>query len=680
VGAGSIGATVLSPEEILAPLNPGQRAAAVLTGGPVAIVAGAGTGKTTTIARRVAYQVATGAFRPYQILAVTFTEKAAGELRERLRALGVEGVEARTFHSAALSQLSRLWTRHSGEPLGEVLEAKAPLIASLANALPAPHKFVPRRDLASEIEWAKNRMVQPQGYLDELTAADHVPPIPPGLMLQIYDRYERRKRTMGRLDFEDMLSLALRMFDRYPGAAHEVRARYASFTVDEYQDVNPLQAALLDRWLGGRDDLCVVGDDHQTIYGFTGATPSHLLHFRDRFPHARIVRLEENYRSSPEVLAVANRLAGHIGGFHKTLRATRPSGPAVVMAPIRSGVEEADSVVDHARSLHDAEGVAYEEMAVLYRINARSEPFEEAFADAHIPYQVRDGAFLRRPGPRAAIARLRREEGRPVTEAVERVTAALGLRDGPAPGEAGSDEEITRQADLNRLRVLAREFTQARPDGDVAGFLAELSRRFSAEESGRGVHLMTYHRAKGLEFDAVFLPKMLDGELPFRSGRSRAPVDEERRLLYVGITRARRHLHLSWQADARNGPSPFLKELGAAAQPPSPAPKPSTGRREAVGHADPAAFDALKKWRLERAKADGIPAYVIFHDSTLASIAERRPRTLADLHAVSGVGPAKLKRYGREVLAVVESAPAPGRYSAVANPMGHATPVPPRPQ
>jgi DNA helicase-2/ATP-dependent DNA helicase PcrA len=221
-------------EVVLAGLNDAQRQAALALRGPVAILAGAGTGKTTTITHRIACQVRSGAFEPSQILAVTFTDKAAAELRARLGALGVEGVEARTFHSAALSQLSRLWSSHTGEPLPEVLDHKAPLIASLANALPPPHKFLPRRELAGEIEWAKNRMIPPARYLAELD--DHEPPIPAELMLRVYDGYERRKTSMGRLDFEDMLGLALRLFDEHPEAAREVRSRFAAFNVDEFQE------------------------------------------------------------------------------------------------------------------------------------------------------------------------------------------------------------------------------------------------------------------------------------------------------------------------------------------------------------------------------------------------------------------------------------------------------------
>ena len=624
-------------------LNEAQLDAVAAVRGPVAIVAGAGTGKTTTITARIAQQVRDDVFTAGQILAVTFTEKAARELQHRLAGLGVEGVHARTFHSAALSQLSGLWSVHTGEPLPAVLDHKAPLIASLANALPPPHKFLPRRELAGEIEWAKNRMIAPGGYLASLE--EHEPPIPAELMQRVYEGYERRKRSMDRLDFEDMLGLAVRLLDEYPAAAEQVRARFHAFTVDEFQDVNPLQAALLDRWLGDRDDLCVVGDDYQTIYAFTGASSAHLLDFTRRFPHATVVRLEENYRSTPQVLDAANRLAAHMGGFRKTLRATRPAGPAPVALAVPGDEAEVNAVVAAVGRLHDEEHVPLEEIAVLYRINARSEPFEEAFAAGHIPYQVRDGAFLGRPGPRAVLQRLKRTTGA-VDVAVAAIADELGYDPAARPDAV---EEITRQADLGRLRALASEFAQAHADGDIAAFVEELSGRFSVERSARGVNLLTYHRAKGLEFDAVFLPRLLDGELPFRSGRSKADPDEERRLLYVGITRARRYLFLTWPTDAKAGRSPFLHELGIA----QPASRPTRTRAPVTVGRGGDIYDRLKGWRRKRAEADGVPAYVVFNNRTLEEIAERKPTDRTDLAAVSGIGPAKLERYGDEVLAII---------------------------
>jgi DNA helicase-2/ATP-dependent DNA helicase PcrA len=640
---------VSDPPDVLGPLNLDQREAAMAVSGPVAILAGAGTGKTTTITHRIAHQVASGAFDSSQILAVTFTTKAAGELQQRLAALGVEGIEARTFHAAALSQLSRSWPRYMDADLPKVLDHKAGVISSLANALPRPQRFVPRRELAAEIEWAKNRMIPPDRYLAQL--GEHQPPITAELMLRIYEGYERRKASMRALDFEDILAFAIRLYDEHPDAAEGIRARFHAFTVDEFQDVNPLQAALLDRWLGDRDDLCVVGDDYQTIYTFTGATPAYLLAITERFPHATVVRLEENYRSTPEILRFANRLAGHMSGFAKSLRATHPSGPEPVMHPLTSEASEVDAVVAAVRRLHAEESVPLEEIAILYRINARSELFEEAFAAAGIPYQVRDGAFLRRPGPRATLARLRRMTGSAV-EAVEQVTSAVGYDPEAA---SDSDEEITRQSDLARLRSLAAEFEQAHPGGDPVAFIAELERRFSTEHDGRGVNLLTYHRAKGLEFDAVFLPRLVDGELPYRSGRVRADPAEERRLLYVGITRARRFLFVTWSTDGRTKRSPFLGELGLSTKEAGVSQQVSV-RTTVVPRGGGRLMDRLKEWRRKRAQAEGVPAYVVFHDRTLVEIAQQMPTDWADLAAISGVGSTKLDRYADEILKIVDAA------------------------
>ena len=639
-------------EEILSSLNDAQRAAAVQVRGPVVILAGAGTGKTTTITHRIAYQVATGAFPADRILAVTFTEKAAGELQERLAALGVKGVEARTFHAAALSQLGRLRERYTGQPVPGILASKAPLISSLANALPPPYRFMPRSELAGEIEWAKNRMISADTYLQDIQRLDHTPPIPADLMVGIFQGYERRKERTGQIDFEDMLSMTTQLLDEYPDAAAEVREHFEAITVDEYQDVNPLQQGLLDRFLGDRDELCVVGDDYQTIYAFTGASTEYLLGFPQRYPNAHVVRLEENYRSTPQLLVVANGLAARMGGFEKKLRATRPEGPNPTARVLSDSVAEVAFVLGEARRLH-RDGVAFEEMAVIYRINARSEPYEEAFAAAEVPYQVRDGAFLRRPGPRAVLAALRRPGSGAVAELVDAATDAVGY----APDTLSDDaEEITRQADLGRLRALATEYRNAAADGgSVDDFVTELSRRFSTQKKGRGVNLLTYHRAKGLEFEAVFLPRLLDNELPFRSQRASADPDEERRLLYVGITRARRHLYLSWPREPRTQPSRFLEELGITPPPQSSASSRNSRTPVKVSSGGGVIFDRLKAWRKKRATTDGVPAYLIFHDKTLAEIAERKPRDWADLASIPGVGPAKLERYADDLLAVVAS-------------------------
>jgi len=620
----------LDAEPIFAGLNPEQRAAVEATRGPVCILAGAGTGKTTTITRRIAWQVASGAFAPSELVAVTFTDKAAGELRGRLAALGVEGVRASTFHSAALALLRRF----AGDP-GRILSTKALLLRQIRNRLPAPYKFRPAGDLATEVEWAKNRRLTPETYLGGLEG--HEPPIPPDLAHRVFREYERRKEEAGALDFEDLLERTIRMLEDDDAALALVRERWSAFTVDEYQDVNLLQQTLLELWLGERDELCAVGDDYQSIYGFTGASAQWLLALPRRFPHAKVVRLEQNYRSTPQVLALANRLVPQLGGAEKTLRATRPVGPEPELRGFDSPEDEGAWVLARVRDLR-AEGVAYEEMAVLMRLNARSVDFEEPFADAEVPFQ--GAALLARDGARQLLKALRGAGFGSLAEEVRRVAHQQGLVE-PVPDGVG-ERELVRQADLARLCKLAEEFDDGSQTVDQ--WVEWLRERFDHGSQG-GVHLLTLHRSKGLEFDAVFLPRVEEKELPCKAAmRVPGQIAEERRLLYVGITRARKHLALTWAGK----PSRFLLELGVEA---AFAPKPK--RRESEPN-DPT-YVALKEWRLKRSKRDDVPAYVVFHNSTLAEIAARRPTTISELASVPGVGPAKLERYGADVLDALAS-------------------------
>jgi DNA helicase-2/ATP-dependent DNA helicase PcrA len=612
---------------ILDGLNPEQRRAAEAVRGPVCILAGAGSGKTTTITRRVANQVATGAFEPSQILAVTFTDKAATELRTRLAALGVAGVTARTFHSAALAQLRFF----APDRVGGILASKAVLLRQIGNTLPGAYRFRPAGDLATEVEWAKNRGLEPRTYLAAL--GDHLPPIPPDLMARVFREYERRKAAASLVDFEDLLRLAIELYEENEWALATFRERYRAFTVDEYQDVNLLQQTLLERWLGSSDELCAVGDDYQSIYSFTGATPEYLLALPQRFPHATVVRLEENYRSSPEVLELTNRLVPRLGGAPKELRATRPSGPAPELRGFADPHEEAQLVVERVRALA-AEGVSLEEMAILLRTNARSADFEETLHAADIPFQ--GASLLAREGARGLLKRLRGASG-PAEKLVRRAARELGWLESPPEGLG--EREQTRQDDFRRIVAVAARLE------DVSELEAELERLFGSGASS-GVHLLTLHRAKGLEFDAVFLPRLEEGELPIRQAKTDAARNEERRLLYVGMTRARRHLALTWAGR----PSRFLDELGVETRPPR------VERRRLRDEELPPAARALRAWRLERARADAVPAYVVFDDRTLEEIVRRSPESPHELAAVPGIGPARLERYGAEVLAVLSAA------------------------
>ena len=396
--------------------------------------------------------------------------------------------------------------------------------------------------------------------------------------------------------------------------------------------MNLLQQTLLERWLGDREELCAVGDDYQSIYAFTGATPAYLLGLPGRFPNATVIRLEDNYRSSPEVLALANRIVPSLGGAEKILRATLGSGPEPVTEsfPARGG--EVAFVVDRVRALH-REGTPLEEIAVLSRTNARLADFEEPLHEAKIPFQ--GASLLGREAARQLLRRLRRVESVEVAATVRAYAKEAGWR--AQPPEKLGEREMVRQSDLGRLIRLAADFD----DGErtTRDFIADLEARFgSTGADRRGVHLLTLHGAKGLEFEAVFIPRLEEKELPIRQAKKPGEIAEERRLLYVGLTRAKRHLSLTWSGKA----SRFLGELGIAVARPARAAEP-----------DDPLYAALKRWRLERATADDLPAYVVFHNSTLAEIAGRRPRDLSELGAVPGVGPTKLDRYGGDVLHVV---------------------------
>ena len=435
----------------------------------------------------------------------------------------------------------------------------------------------------------------------------------------MFREYERRKAAEGLLDFEDLLERAAQLLEGDEGVRAAVHDRWRAFTVDEYQDVNLLQQSLLDLWLGGRDELCVVGDDYQSIYAFTGAGPEHLLAMPCRFPHAVVVRLEDNYRSTPQVLAVANRLVPQLGGAEKVLRPVRPDGPQPVVQPFISEADEGAAIVARIRELE----CPLEEVAILARTNARLTDFEELLHDAGIPFQ--GSSLLERDAARRIVRRLERS-GAAAGEAVRAAAQEAGWQ--PTLPDGLGEREVVRQTDLGRLVGLAAEF-----DGTAGEFVAELRRRYDpGGEGARGVNLLTFHRAKGLEFQAVFIPCLRERELPSKLSRTPAAIAEERRLLYVGLTRAKRLLWVSWTAK----PSRFVDEL-----------RPS-------GPVDSTVWDELRTWRLERAREAGVPPFVVFHDTVLRRIADARPASLAELSQISGVGPAKLERYGDELLAVVE--------------------------
>jgi DNA helicase-2/ATP-dependent DNA helicase PcrA len=555
----------MDPDDLLAALDPEQREVALACRGPVCVLAGAGTGKTRAITHRIAYAVATGVANPAHVLALTFTVRAAGELRGRLRALGggAESVRAATFHSAALRQLSYFWPKVIGGRPPKLVESKLPMLREAARDLGLSVAGGALAEAVTEIEWAKVCQTHPDSYVFAAAEAGRSPSVGVEEIGRLYQAYEALRRDRQLIDFESVLELTAAILLTEPAVAREVHGAFRYFTVDEFQDVNPLQKLLLDAWLGGRDELCVVGDPQQTIYSFTGATSEYLRGFTGDFPSATVVRLVRDYRSTPQVVAAANRLtaggAGRLGSAESPadLVAQRPAGPDPVVTRYPDEEAEAAGVAAAVAGLI-TQRVPANEIAILLRINAHMERFERALADAKVPYVVRGAErFYDRPEVRQALVLIRgaaRAEGSgmdasgPPAElpaAVRHVLASAGLTSVP-PAARGAVRE--RWESLAAIAGLADDLASARPTATLAEFAAELSER---EDTGHApvaaaVTLATMHAAKGLEWDAVLIPGLVEGIMPIVHARTAEAIEEERRLLYVAVTRARVRLVLSW--------------------------------------------------------------------------------------------------------------------------------------
>jgi DNA helicase II / ATP-dependent DNA helicase PcrA len=661
--------SVAGAEAVLAGLDDEQRTAAQAVSGPVCILAGAGTGKTRTITHRIAYGVHTGAFPGDQVLAVTFTARAAGELRSRLAGLGVGGVQARTFHAAAMRQLRYFAPRVLGGPMPGLVENKLRLVATAASRARLTTDRTSLRDLAGEIEWAKTTLATPDDYAARAKAAGREPPFEAAAVSAVYAGYESAKQRDGVLDFEDLLLVTAYALEEHQDVARQVRGQYRHFVVDEYQDVNPLQQRLLDAWLGGRAELCVVGDPNQTIYSFTGADPDYLLGFPDRYPDAEVVKLERDYRSTPQVVSLANRLIGQAprrkGLPGLRLLGQRPEGPEPRFGEHPDEPAEAAAVAARCRALVDA-GTPAAEIAVLFRINAQSEVYENALTEVGVPYVLRGGErFFERPEVREAVLLLRgaaaagHEPGM-LVPTVRDVLASRGWAEHrPPPGGAARD----RWQSLAALVDLAVDLVEADPSLDLARFVAHLAERADAQHAPtvQGVTLASMHAAKGLEWDVVFVVGLVDGVLPIAQSLSRPEaVEEERRLLYVAVTRAREELSLSWSLARNPGAkrarprSRFLSGLVPESGPTAPPARRPAKRAKVVLEGEAGElFERLRTWRSRTAQSASVPAYVVFTDATLQAIAETRPSSLRELSALPGIGARKLDLYGAGVLEAI---------------------------
>jgi DNA helicase II / ATP-dependent DNA helicase PcrA len=691
--------------DLLHGLTPAQREAVTSEAAPLCILASAGAGKTRVLTRRIAYRARFGGADGRHSVAVTFTRKAAGELQHRLAALGMrERVAAGTFHSLASGQLHRWWAdRHQHPP--SLLERKGRLLAPLASSRPGMAQ-VPVPDLAAQIEWAKARLIAPDQFERMVRAEARV--LPPNVsataMAALYARYEDEKRRRGLIDFDDLLLRAAEAIEGDSEFAGAQRWRWRHIYVDEFQDLNPLQHRLLLAWLGRSTDLCVVGDPDQSIYGWNGADPDLLAQVPSRWPSTGVVRLTTNHRCSPPIVAAAAAVLGPRGS---QLTSARPDGPAPEVRAFPSEAAEAAGIASGLRRAHAA-GRRWSALAVLTRTNAQLIPIQRALAAAGVPFWApSQGAILDDPFARRVLADLRRRPRLPIEAVVAELSELSNVPAGSEiPLESGRSapngrvDETTVELDdgaravLTVLADLARSFAGQEPASSAAAWLAWLPAavRDSSDEPHATdvVTLCSFHRAKGLEWEAVWVAGLEQGLVPIGRAGSRRADQEERRLLYVALTRAATELHCSWARQRTFGTrpvgrdsSPWLEliELGGGsrvaadisragessglwrrrlAEQADQLRKRSGGRRPLVSRLpeswpdpDPDLVHSLKTWRSETARSTGVPGYVILHDVTVEALAALRPSTTEELLAVPGLGPVKAGRYGPILLSIV---------------------------
>lgn len=671
-------------DPILDLLDPEQLRVATLLDRPLVVLAGAGTGKTRAITHRVANAVREGRYMPTATLAVTFTTRAAGEMRSRLASLGVRGAQARTIHAAALRQCQYFWPQVFHTDFPRIADNTFSFTARASNSVLGSSEVALVRDLESEISWAKSSNVPASRYA-ELAAPNgrDVNGATPTQVAAVMLNYEKIKSAAGQVDFNDILLCAASLLSEHPEVAEAIRSQYRHFVVDEYQDVSALQHRLIQLWVDGRPDVCVVGDPNQAIHSFAGARAEYLTGFAAEVPGVEQVRLVRNYRSTPEILNVGNRVLRVSGTSPNALRPTKDSGPAPTFHVEGSEADEAAAVADWLKQRHAA-GTPWSELAVLYRINAQAPTLEAALTDADIPYSVRGTeSYYERQEVRQAVQALGNAASRDgEADPVELVTAYLTSTGWTPEPPSGMGRQRERWESLTALRDMVDAEAQDNPGWTAEEFATWLHERaaWQASPVAESVTLSTMHAAKGLEWDGVALIGVREGLVPFILSTEEPALSEERRLLHVGVTRARLHLRISHPSSPSRGRGTRSRFLdGIAPRQEGVQSAPSQGRRGARSRRcsvcsqplmsalerklrrhvgcdvdyDEDLLGSLKAWRLETAKEASVPAFVVFTDATLQAIAEAVPRNRAELLKLPGIGTVKADRYGEACLEVI---------------------------
>ncbi len=652
-------------ERLLEGLTEDQRLAVTIDAPRLRILAGAGSGKTRVLTRRIAHQARSSALDPTKTLALTFTRKAAGELRARLRALGLrEDVSAGTFHAQAFAQLRSRWADQDLRP-PQLLEQRGRILYRI---LPKTFDRSDRLAIVTEIDWATARRITPEHYPAAAEQAGRRLPVGPAQIAEYYRAFVEEKHRRKLVDFDDLLELAIRsMAD--PAYAQARHWRYRHLFVDEFQDVNPLQYQLLRAWLGPTSTLCVVGDPNQAIYSWNGADAGYLEHFEQHFPGGRTVELRTNFRSTPQILAAAAAVLGR----GRRLDAVRADGRPPTIRALADEIEEARSIARKVRDCHRPGG-RWSHQAVLVRTNAQTSLIADALRRADIPVAIRDGSsLLDEPRVAARLTQLENDP-RPLRTLMVDLRMEVDLGDPDDPDAASAPGELTPDT-AAALLSLADDQLGLDSDASVADFVTWLRTTMRTDEANDGrdaVEVVTFHASKGLEWPVVHLAGLEEGYVPISHAVTPEAQAEERRLLYVAITRAQDQLHCTWARERRFGtrtverrPSLFLRDMaslsegGVEEQVPTDNLSRVRALRDRLGVRDEAEPETdelrerLRVWRSDTAKAAAVPAYVVFADRTLDALVQRRPTTLEALRDIPGLGPVKIGRYGADLLALL---------------------------